>query len=386
MRRAFALFFVLILFGALIGGLGYFQFVGKPKLIKDAISKMPAPVQTVSTVDSKADRWAPSVPAIGTLRAVAGVDIAPQVGGVIRSMNFDRGQDVAKGALLVQLDDSVEQADLSSNLATLKNADVTLERQKNLITGGNTAKATLDQAQATRDAASAAVERSRAIIAQKALTAPFAGRIGLRKGDIGQYVAPGMSVANLQQLDPIYVDFPVPEQTLASMKVGARLSLTVDAYPSRVFNGAIRAIDARVSSDTRNVLVRGEVPNPDKNLLPGMFASVNISAGEPRDVVTVPRTGVSFSLYGDTVFVIKTEPPAAGAAQAAPAPSDQTMTVERRVVRVGDAREDRVAILDGLAAGEKIVSEGQLKLQPGSRVRIDNSGALPPAQSPRPKQ
>jgi membrane fusion protein (multidrug efflux system) len=386
MRRAFALFFVLILFGALIGGLGYFQFVGKPKLIKDAISKMPAPVQTVSTVDSKADRWAPSVPAIGTLRAVAGVDIAPQVGGVIRSMNFDRGQDVAKGALLVQLDDSVEQADLSSNLATLKNADVTLERQKNLITGGNTAKATLDQAQATRDAAAAAAERSRALIAQKALIAPFAGRIGLRTGDIGQYIAPGFSVANLQQLDPIYVDFPQPEQNLAVLKVGARITVTVDAYPNRVFNGSIRAIDARVSSDTRNVLMRGEVPNPDKTLLPGMFANVTISAGESRDVVTIPRTGVSFSLYGDTVFAVKPEAPAAGSAQAATPPADQTMVIDRRVVKVGDAREDRVSILDGLSAGEKIVSEGQLKLQPGMRVRIDNAAALPAAPSPRSKE
>jgi RND family efflux transporter MFP subunit len=286
----------------------------------------------------------------------------------------------------VQLDDAVEQADLRSNLATLKNADVTLDRQKNLITGGNTAKATVDQAQAARDTAAAAVERSKALIAQKAITAPFSGRVGLRKGDIGQYVAPGASVANLQQLDPIYVDFPLPEQNLAAMKVGAALEFTVDAFPGKVFKGAIRAIDARVSSDTRNVLVRGEAPNPDKTLLPGMFANVSISIGEPRQVVTIPRTGVSFSLYGDTIFVVKPEPPPAGSAQAAPANGDQIFTVERRVARVGDAREDRVAILDGLAAGEKIVSEGQLKLQPGMRVRIDNAAALPAAPSPRPRE
>ena len=385
MRRAFALLIVFLLFAGAVGGLGYFQFIFKPALIKGIISKMPQPVQTVSVVESQAETWAPSVPAIGTLRAVAGVDIAPQVGGVIKALNFDRGQDVEKGSLLVQLDDAVEQADLRSNLATLKNADVTLDRQKNLITGGNTAKATVDQAQAARDTAAAAVERSKALIAQKAITAPFSGRVGLRKGDIGQYVAPGASVANLQQLDPIYVDFPLPEQNLAAMKVGAALEFNVDAFPGKVFKGAIRAIDARVSSDTRNVLVRGEAPNPDKTLLPGMFANVSISIGEPRQVVTIPRTGVSFSLYGDTIFVVKPEPPPAGSAQAAPANGDQIFTVERRVAKVGDAREDRVAILDGLAAGEKIVSEGQLKLQPGMRVRIDNAAALPAAPSPRPR-
>ena len=170
------------------------------------------------------------------------------------------------------------------------------------------------------------------------------------------------------------------------MKVGAALTLTVDAYPGQVFKGVIRAIDARVSSDTRNVLVRGETPNPQKTLLPGMFANVSVSAGAMRDVVTVPRTGVTFSLYGDTIFVVKREAPAPGAAQAASAPADQIMTVERRVVKVGDTREDRVAILEGLKAGETIASEGQLKLQSGMRVRVDNSGALPAPPSPRPKQ
>lgn len=374
MRRAFALFFVFVLFAGLVGGLGYFQFVFKPQMIKGIISKMPQPTQTVSTIEARPERWEPRLPAIGTLRAVAGIDVAPQVGGVIKSLNFDRGQDVEKGATLAQLDDSVEQADLRSNLAALKVADTNLDRQKNLITGGNTARATLDQAQATRDTAAAAVERSKAIIAQKIILAPFSGRIGLRKGDIGQYVAPGASIANLQQLDPIYVDFPMPEQNLSAMKVGADVEIIVDAFPNKTFKGIIRAIDARVSSDTRNVLIRGEIPNPDKSLLPGMFANVSVAAGDTRDVVTIPRTGVSFSLYGDTIFVAK------------PAADAQMASIERRVVKVGDAREDRVAILDGLRAGEKIVSEGQLKLQPGMNVRVDNSGALPAAPSPRPKE
>jgi membrane fusion protein (multidrug efflux system) len=378
------LLYVFALFAALIGGLSWFKLVFFPQMIKTAIGSMPQPTQTVAVTEAKAESWAPRVSAIGTLRAVSGGDIAPQVGGVITALNFDRGQDVQKGAVLAQLDDSVEQADLKANLATLKNADVNLDRQKGLITGGNTPRSTLDQAQATRDTAAAAVDRSRALIAQKVILAPYSGRIGLRKADIGQYVAPGTSIANLQQLDPIYVDFTIPEQGLAAMKVGAEISFKVDAFPDRTFKGAIRAIDARVDAATRNVQVRGEAPNPDKILLPGMFANVDIAAGEPQKVVVIPRTGVSFSLYGDTVFVGKADAPA-GDAQAAPADA-RIVTLDRRLVRVGDTREDQVAVLDGVSAGETVVTQGQLKLAPGMKVRVDNSSALPAPPSPRPKE
>ncbi len=384
-RRAMGLIYVVALFALLIGGLSWFQFLFKPQLIKGVIASMPQPTQTVSITTAKSESWTPRVTAIGTLRAVSGGDIAPQVGGVITALNFDRGQDVQKGAVLAQLDDSVEQADLKSNVATLKNADVTLDRQKGLITGGNTPRSTLDQAQAARDTASAAVDRSKAIIAQKVIVAPYSGRIGLRKADIGQYVTPGASIANLQKLDPIYVDFSIPEQQIAAMKIGAEISFTADAFPGKVFKGAIRAIDARIDAATRNVLVRGEAPNPDRVLLPGMFANVEISAGAAQDVVTIPRTGVSFSLYGDTIFVAKPEAPAGGA-PAAPAADGGMATLDRRVVRVGDSREDRVAILDGLAVGEEVVTQGQLKLAAGMKARVDNSSALPPPPTPRPKE
>ena len=194
-----------------------------------------------------------------------------------------------------------------------------------------------------------------------------------------------MSIANLQQLDPIFVDFSVPEQSIAAMKLGAALSFSVDAFPGKTFTGVIRAIDARVDATTRNVQIRGEAPNPDRTLLPGMFANVDIVSGAAVDLVTIPRTGVSFSLYGDTVFVAKPEASDAGAAPAAVA-DGQIMVLDRRLAKVGEAREDRVAILDGVAAGEWVVTEGQLKLAPGMRVRVDNSTALPAALSPRPKE
>ena len=386
MRRLLSFSVVLLVLALLAGGLGYFQFMVKPEMIRGFIRKAPPPVATVAVSEAKTEQWVTRIPAIGTFRAVQGIDIAPQVGGVIRAVHFDSGQDVAKGVLLVEIDDSVEQADLQANLATLRNADLSLDRQRQLITGGSTARSTLDAAQAQRDSAAAAVDRSRALIAQKALIAPFAGRIGLRKIDVGQYVSPGTGITTLQQLDPIYVDFPIPEQSIADLALNQIVEVKVDAWPTQVFKGKIASIDARVSPDTRNVLVRAEVENRDKSLRPGMFANVSVLIGQPRPVVTLPRTGITFSLYGDSIYVVKPAPAPAGGAQAAPAGAEPVMVVERRVVKVGDTNDDRVAIVSGVTAGEQVVSEGQIKLFPNALVRVNNALALPPAPAPRPKE
>ena len=386
MRRFLILTFVFLLLAGLAGGLGYFQFFVKPEMIKGFIAKAPPPVATVAVTEAKKEEWVERIQAVGTFRAVQGIELAPQIGGVIRAFHFDSGQEVAKGTLLVELDDSVEQADLKSNLATLKNADMALDRQRQLITGGSTSRSTLDAAEAARDQASAAVERTRALIAQKALSAPFAGRIGLRRADIGQYVSPGTGIASLQQLDPIYVDFPVPEQTIAELATGQVVEVSVDAWPDQPFMGKVISLDARVSAETRNLVVRAEVRNADKRLKPGMFANVAVLVGKAQSLVTLPRTGVTYSLYGDSVYVVKAAPVAPGSAQAAPAATDQQMIVERRAVKLGDARGSRVAILGGLEPGEQVVSEGQSKLMAGARVRIDNSLALPASINPLPRQ
>ena len=383
MRRFLILTFVFLLLAGLAGGLGYFQFFVKPEMIKGFIAKAPPPVATVAVTEAKKEEWVERIQAVGTFRAVQGIELAPQIGGVIRAFHFDSGQEVANGTLLVELDDSVEQADLKSNLATLKNADMALDRQRQLITGGSTSRSTLDAAEAARDQASAAVERTRALIAQKALVAPFAGRIGLRRADIGQYVSPGTGIASLQQLDPIYVDFPVPEQAIAELATGQVVEVSVDAWPDQPFMGKVISLDARVSAETRNLVVRAEVKNADKRLKPGMFANVAVLVGKAQSLVTLPRTGVTYSLYGDSVYVVKPAPAAAGSAQAAPA--DQ-MIVERRSVKLGDARGARVSILSGLEPGEQVVSEGQSKLMAGARVRVDNSLALPASLNPLPRQ
>jgi RND family efflux transporter MFP subunit len=374
MKRVVIFAAVFVALAALVAGTAYFHFVAKPAMIRGFITAAVPPPTTVIAEAARVEVWAPEIPAIGTFGAVRGVDIAPQVGSVVKALHFDSGQEIRAGALLVQLDDAVEQADLAANAATLRNAEYDLERQRELFGRGNAPKSAYDAALARRDSAAAAVQRTRALIAQKAILAPFAGRLGIRKVDIGQYVSPGTPLVTLQQLDPINVDFPLAERHIATIAVGQGVELQVDAYPGGVFKGTLRSIDARVSAETRNILVRAEVENADKRLLPGMFANVAVRAGEPRRLVTLPRTAVTYSLFGDSVYV------------AMPGNADpRDLVAEQRFLRVGEAREDRVAVLQGVEEGEMVVTAGQLKLQNGARIRIAADEKLEPGPE-RPKQ
>ncbi|HEV3045229.1 MAG TPA: efflux RND transporter periplasmic adaptor subunit [Roseiarcus sp.] len=379
----FALTFVAL--AGLSGGLYYFQFFIKPQMVKGFIAAAFTPKPTAVTAEKVVkETWAPELPAIGTLHAFQGIDVSSQIAGVIKAVHFKSGENVAAGAPLVDIDASVDEADLKSGMAMLKNAEIALERQQQLILGGNTAKAQVDSALATRDSAGGTVERVKAIIAQKTIVAPFAGRLGISKVDVGQYVAVGFGMVTLQQLDPMYVDFTTPEQSLRNLAVGQEAHMTVDALPGQTFTGKIAAIDARVSQETRNLIVRAEFANPDHKLLPGMFAQVDVASGEPTDVLTLPRTAIVYSLYGDNVFVVKPAPPKEGEAQAAGA-DQNSLIVERRFVRVGATRGERVSILEGLEAGDLVVSSGQIKLQPNFPVTIDNPGGLPArAELPKP--
>jgi RND family efflux transporter MFP subunit len=398
-RRPVVFVVTLALLAAMTGGLAYFQFVIKPNMVKGFMSAAFAPKPTAVSVEAvRTEHWPPQLSAIGTLRAYQGIIIAPQAAGVITAIHIESGGDVQAGDLLINIDDSVEQADLANGLAQLKNADATLARQKLLVAGGNTPQSTVDQALAARDSAAATVERTRAIIAQKAIRAPFSGRLGLRNADLGQYASVGMSLATLQQLDPIYVDFPVPEEALATLAAGQDVKMTVDAIPGQTFEGKVKAIDARVSAESRNVTVRAEFANPERKLLPGMFANVTVTTGAPAAVLTAPRTAIVYSLYGDNVFVVKPKPPSqpageaaapAGGANASPAPTPppagEGLIVERRFVKVGAARGERIAIEEGLEPGEQVVTAGQIKLQANALVTIDQSPALPPpAATPKP--
>jgi membrane fusion protein (multidrug efflux system) len=386
-----------VIIALFLGAVAYFNLVFKPKMIADFVSKMAPPAATVTAEPAKLESWTDRVHSIGTLIAIEGVEVAPEVGGIVSDYYFDSGDDVKKGQKLVQLDISVEVADLKNHKALLQEAELNLERQDSLVKRQVSSQATLESATAKRDSAVAAVERTEALIAQKTITAPFSGQLGLRQVDKGQYVSPGDSLVWLQSLDPIWIDFPVPESEVGKFKVGAKIELAVDTYADRMFAGEVEAFDARLSKESRTLMVRGRLDNPDRKLLPGMFAEVDVLAGAPKELVTVPRTALTYSLYGDSVWVVQEgvpepAPTAAaepGTAVAADAPSEAASeepkrTVERRFVRVGPTQEGRVAILEGVKAGELVVTSGQLKLQPGAAVKIDNADALkPPAELPR---
>jgi membrane fusion protein (multidrug efflux system) len=392
-----------IIVGLFLGGAGYFNLVFKPKMIGEFMAKMVPPPATVTAEPAKTENWIDRVRAIGTLVAIEGVDVAPQVGGMVTDYFFDSGQDVEKGAKLVKLDTSVEEADLADRKAVLQQADIDFGRQSRLVKQADVSQATLDATIAKRDSAAAAVQRVEAIIAQKTITAPFTGRLGLRHMEKGQYMSPGQAMVWLQALDPIWVDFPVPEGTVGKFMIGSAIELAADAYPGQLFKGEVEAFDAKLGQDTRTLMVRATVPNPDRKLLPGMFANVAVLAGSANEFVTVPRTAVTYSLYGDSVWVVKEGAPAPAASPAPTAsaepvasavtadvtpvgsiPAEPKLTVERRFVRVGPTEGDRLAILEGVKAGEEVVTSGQLKLQPGATIKVDNSSALkPPAELPK---
>jgi membrane fusion protein, multidrug efflux system len=382
-----------------LGGIWWFNLVFKPKMIADFVAGMQPPAASVTAEPAKLEMWTDRVHAVGTLIAIEGVEVATEVGGIVSNYYFDSGQDVEKGERLLELDTSVEVAELKKQKAVLQEAELNLARHESLVERNVSSHAILETAISKRDTSLAEVERTEALIGQKTIDAPFAGQLGLRRVEKGQYVSPGQALVWLQALDPIWVDFPVAESEVDKFKVGAKVELTVDTYEGMIFAGEVEAFDARLSKDSRTLMVRGRLKNPDRKLLPGMFSQVAVLAGEPKELVTVPRTAVTYSLYGDSVWVVKeaeakpdklkTASAEAGEAVAADAPenakpAEPALTVERRFVRVGPTQEHRVAIVEGLEAGERVVTSGQLKLQPGAAIRIDNADALkPPAVLPK---
>jgi membrane fusion protein (multidrug efflux system) len=363
-----------------VGGLAWFNFIFKPDMIKGFMAANVPPPATVTSEQARTEKWVEQLASIGTLFSSHGVDVTSQVAGIVTEVHAASGSDVEQGAPLVQLDIAVELADLASAKAVLAEAEVAFRRQADLIEKRVTSEANMDTARSKRDTAQAAVSKIEAVIAQKTITAPVSGRLGIRKVERGQYVSAGMTLVTLQALDPIRADFPMPEQAIGKLRVGQQIEIAVDAFPGKIFKGIIESLDARVAQDTRTLLVRGSLPNPQRKLLPGMFANVTVLVGEPRPVVTVPRTAVTYSLYGDSLYVVKAAAPddkgTGSQAAAAHAGGERKLIAERRFVKTGQARDDRVTIISGIQAGDEIVTTGQLKLNPGAAIRVDNAQPL----------
>jgi len=374
-----------LIFGLLIGGLAFFQFVFLPQMIRQAILGAPPPVETISAETAKVEQWAPYVKAIGTVEAVNGIDVASKTAGIVRKFYFDSGEQVAAGERLVQLDDDAEQADLRNLQASLKNAEQELARNRKLAKQGIAAERDLQAAEARRAELLAQIDRVKAVIADKSVKAPWAGRLGIRRVDEGAYVQAGQALVWLQTVDPVYVDFTVPEEDYAKIEPGQVVETTYRAYPGEAFKGTVDVIDAKVDEATRTIAVRAVVPNPQNKIAAGMFADVKVIVAKPEPVLTVAETAVTYSLYGDSVYVIvpakaqSQNAPTNAGGQPAPsqaAPAQPVLQVERDLRCVGEVRDARVPIVQGVKEGEQVVTVGQLKLRPGTHVRVDNSVAL----------
>ncbi|MGK2286660.1 efflux RND transporter periplasmic adaptor subunit [Pedomonas sp. V897] len=381
----------LVALAVLFGLLGLYNYVILPKMLKEYLLGAEAPPVVVAAEEARLERRSDSLRAIGSIQAVNGVDIAAEVDGVVREILFQSGQMVKKGQVLVRMDTETEAADVALYEATLANAQKDLERTRKLAETQTASRAALDRAVAAHDEARAQLARARASLEKKLIRAPFSGRIGIRQINLGQYLSRGTTVVTLQAVDPIYATFPVPEQTIGRIRLGQSVFVSVDAAPDRRFEGKITSIDAKVDEGTRNISVQATLPNPDGVLTPGAFANVTIQGSEESEVVTVPATAVAYSLYGNTVYVLKPAPApkASGEAQAAPAngaEADRPLYVaERRTVKTGETINGRAAILEGVKAGELVATAGQLKLSDGAKAMINNAISLDPAASPLPR-
>jgi membrane fusion protein, multidrug efflux system len=355
---------MLIAVGLVFGGVFGFQIFIKT-MIKQFMSTMPQPPQTVSTVTAAMQEWQPQIEAVGSLRAVNGADLAFEVSGIVKELHFNSGDDVAAGDILLTLRADDDVAKLAALQATRALSEINHQRDQEQFKIKAVSQATLDSDAANVKNNKAQVAEQEAVVAKKTLRAPFAGHLGVRAVDIGQYISAGTTVVTLQSLDPIYADFFVPQQVLNQIQLEQAVTIKVDTYPNRDFAGTITAINPKVDSATRNVQVRATLNNPDRLLLPGMYATVNIAAGEKQRYVTLPQTAVTYNPYGETIYLVDGK---------GTDPQGQPQLTARQVfVTAGSRRGDQVAIVSGVEEGQTVVTAGQIKLRNGSPVKIDNT-------------
>jgi len=370
-RRILYFLLVTVVLGGLAGAIAFYAFDFKPKMLATVILGAPRPPETISAEAARVDTWQPQIAGIGTVTAFQGIDVTPQVGGLVTDINFESGQDVKKGDLLVKLDTGREEADIRSIEAELANNQTELTRREGLVAKGVVAITELDSLKTKQRTLQATLDRRNAEVAQKYIYAPWNGRVGLRDIALGSYLAPGQKIVWLQQIDPVYVDFNLTEADYGRIKEGQKVTVMLNAYPDQTFTGKIVTTDARLSDTNRMIMVRAEVDNPDKKLVPGMYANVLVDVGEPEKLVTVPQTAVTYSLYGDNVFVVNTTK-----VKDKDGKDVDELVVERRFVKAGPVRDGRVSIVSGIKDGDKVVTAGQNKIDQGSKVVIDNSIAL----------
>jgi membrane fusion protein, multidrug efflux system len=354
---------MLIAVAIVLGGVFGFQMF-KAAMIKKFMSAMAAPTQTVSATRASVSEWQPQIEAVGSLRAVKGADLSLEVAGVVDTISFNSGDDVEQGATLLKLRSEDDAAKLTSLQATAELSQITYQRDLKQFKIQAVSQANLDSDAANLKNANAQVAQQQAILDKKTLRAPFAGHLGIRAVDLGQYLGAGTTIVTLQALDPVFMDFFVPQQSVDQIRIGQTVTVKIDAFKDQSFSGTISAINPKVDSSTRNVQVRATLKNPDHKLLPGMYATVDIATGAPQNYVTLPQTAITYNPYGDTVYVVDTKGEQAGKPQ---------LIARQIFVTTGATRGDQVAVLKGVKDGDMVVTAGQIKLHNGSPVQIDNS-------------
>jgi membrane fusion protein (multidrug efflux system) len=365
---------MLVLFGVVLGGLFGFKVFVNGK-IKEAMAGMANTPQTVSAAKAESSDWQPTIDAVGSLRAVRGADLSLEVPGVVEEILFQSGDEVQAGQILLRLRAEDEIAKLQSLEATAQLAQITYDRDVQLFKARAISQAVVDNDEANLRNFKAQVAQQKAIVDKKTLRAPFAGRLGLRQVDLGQFLSAGTVIATLQSLDPIFVDFLLPQQAVAQLTVGAKVEAKVDAFPDRVFTGKITAINPKIETASRNIQVRATLPNADQKLLPGMFATVQLETGVAQRLITLPQTAVSYNPYGSLVYLVDDK--------GKDADGKPQLTARQVFVTTGATRGDQVAILKGVAEGDMVVTSGQIKLRNGVPVVVDNR--VVPKNDPAPK-
>ncbi len=355
---------MLVLIGLVFGGIfGFIAFKGR--MIKQFMSSQGEPLQTVSTLTADYQAWQPKREAVASVRAVQGAELSAEVAGIVEAIYFRQGETVKAGTPLLQLRAADDKAKLVSLKAAAELARITYQRSQAQFAAKATSQQSVDSDQANLAIALAHVNEQQAVINKKTITAPFDGQLGLRAVDVGQYLNAGTAVTTLQALDTVFADFFLPQQALAEVKTGQLITLTTDTYPNQVFNGDISVINPKVDLNTRNVAIRATLKNSHHQLLSGMYAKVIIATAEPQHYLTVPRTAISFNAYGATVFRVL--------ANGNDAKGQPQFIAKQAFITTGETRGDQIAIMNGINAGDQIVTSGQIKLHNGSPVRIDNS-------------
>ena len=363
--------------------------VGQIRAMIQAGQSFVPPPETVTSAKVAASTWQARRAAIGSLVAVHDVTLGAELPGLIREVAFASGTAVKRGAVMVKLDTTNEEAQLASAKADMELAQATLARARALRKGEANTPAELEIAEARAKQTQAVVANIQATIAKKTIRAPFDGRVAIKQVERGQVVSPGTPIATLQSVDPIYAEFALPQQALADLRIGQVATMRVDSFPGKTWQGTVSTVNSEVDSATRNIRVRATFPNKEGVLRPGLFANVEVNASDQRDVLIIPATSVVYAPYGDTVFVL--EPPQSAPPRGELKRDDRlqdrappTFEAQPRFVRLGERRGDLVAVESGLKQGETVVSNGAFKLRKGARVVLNNDLAPPVELDPRP--